>query len=76
MEGYDVVIKLKTELNPMSQYHHSNINVLNKPKKSQPYSKNDDEIIPIVDFDPVQIYLEQLRVRINGLRLNTPSLHY
>lgn len=56
-----MLIHLKEDFNPLNY-----LDITKTPKggtkRSNPYEKSKDEIFPVVDFDPVQIYLKQLRV--------------
>jgi U3 small nucleolar RNA-associated protein 22 len=54
---YDVLIKLKKEMNPRRTEHMDSSTRL----KYMEYSRTPNELMPIVDFDPVQLYLQELR---------------
>lgn len=62
MNGFDVKIHIKKNFNPLRHLNMSQNIVQRAPEKLKLYEKNDNEFIPIVDFDPVQIYLANLRV--------------
>lgn len=61
---YDCLIRLKDNFNPLSwqaiKSKKKNENVL-----FEPYKSNFKQKIPVIDFNPVQLYLKELRVRIN-----------
>lgn len=63
LDGYNIIIHLKPLLNPR-RYQDVNLNNDEKLKITNDYEKRDDEKIPVVDFNPVDLYLKELRVRI------------
>lgn len=63
LEGFDVKIRIKKNFNPLRHLNIDQSFVQRAPEKLKLYEKNDKEFIPIIDFDPIQVYLENLRVR-------------
>ncbi|KAF7989496.1 hypothetical protein HCN44_008170 [Aphidius gifuensis] len=57
---YDVLIYLKDEFNPR-RYQSFDLDDTACVTKWHPYKQHTDEKIPIVEFDPVQYYLKELR---------------
>lgn len=64
LSAYDCIIYLKDEFNPRRIYSLDNLNLVKNPHQWHPYKKHSMEKIPIVDFDPVQKYLQDLRVSV------------
>lgn len=64
LRAYDCLIHLKDEFNPRAIYSIDNLKFVKNPYEWHPYKKHSMEQIPIVDFDPVQKYLRDLRVSI------------
>lgn len=55
---FDVIIKLKDNINARSS---QNIDKIGNPLRFTQYNKKTDELLPVTDFDPVQMYLQDLR---------------
>jgi len=62
---YSVIIRLKKEMNPRRTEQLDS----QTPLKFTEYSKTPKEFMPIVDFDPVQVYLQELRDTFGHLAL-------
>lgn len=59
-QGYDLLIHLKPKFNPLSSVKvTANGEAHNVDKNGKNFS-----LVPIVDFNPVEIYLAELRVKI------------
>lgn len=54
----DVLIRLKSKMNPRSP---QSVEKMGNPVVFKAYTKDADEVIPVTDFDPVQMYLQELR---------------
>ncbi|CAL8143169.1 unnamed protein product [Orchesella dallaii] len=58
LNHFDIIIHLKRHINSRS---FQRIESISEPVRYQEYQKKMDEMIPVVEFDPVQVYLQDLR---------------
>jgi U3 small nucleolar RNA-associated protein 22 len=63
---FDVIITLRKKLNPRACQH---VEETNNPMRFQEYKKKVEEMLPVVEFDPVQLYLQELRNTFGHLAL-------
>lgn len=61
LNGYNVLIHLAPLLNP-NTHQQISINHTNSNLKTNTYQENSRDKIPIIDFNPVELYLKELRV--------------
>ncbi|XP_022904514.2 nucleolar protein 6 [Onthophagus taurus] len=61
LEGYDLIINLVSHLNPL-KYQQIPFKNVNKSVDIENYDRNVSKFFPIIDFNPIQKFLKELRV--------------